>query len=184
MVKLENVSSVRCSLMEASLVVLNIAFVQFLFRFCTAFVPLLYRFCIYVRCCTVFVKLLYRFCTYAPFVYCFCTSLEKDCFNIATNWIATKKIATKRIATKGIATKRIATKGIATKRIATKGIATKGIAFPDLSDLSDICEKHMFYKIGHNSGPRGSPDMILTAFDVKFNKKKVEIPPRACRPSK
>ena len=69
---------------------------------------------------------------------------------------------------------------IATKRIATKGIATKGIAFPDLSDL---CEKHMFYKIGHNSSPRGSPDMILTAFDVKFHEKKDEIPPRACNPS-
>ena len=64
--------------------------------------------------------------------------------------------------------------------LATKGIATKGIAFPDLYDL---CEKHMFYKIGHNSGPRGSPDMILTAFDVKFNEKKYEIPPSACNPS-
>ena len=41
-------------------------------------------------------------------------------------------------------------------------------------------QKHMFYKIGHNSGPRGSPDMILTAFDVKFHKKKDEIPPKAC----
>ena len=66
------------------------------------------------------------------FLTVFCTSSEKDCFNIAT--------------------KRIATKRIATKRMATKGIATKGIAFPDLSDL---CEKHMFYKIGHNSGPGG-----------------------------
>ena len=26
--------------------------------------------------------------------------------------------------------------------------------------------------------------MILTALDVKFNEKKDEIPPRACRPSK
>ena len=34
----------------------------------------------------------------------------------------------------------------------------------------------------HNSGPRGSPDMILMAFDVKFDEKKDEIPPRACRP--
>ena len=98
---------------------------------------------------------------------------------IATKGIATKGIATKGIATKGIATKRIATKGIATKRIATKGIATKGIAFPDLSDL---CEKHMFYKFGHNSGPRGSPDMILTAFDVKFHETKNELPPEVCRP--
>ena len=69
-----------------------------------------------------------------------------------------------RIATKGIATKRIATKGIA-----TKGIATKGIAFPDLSDLF---EKHMFYKVRHNSGPRGSPDMILKAFDMISREKK------------
>ena len=29
-----------------------------------------------------------------------------------------------------------------------------------------------------------SPDMILTAFDGKFDEKKDEIPPRACRPSK
>ena len=94
--------------------------------------------------------------------------------------IATKGIATKGIATKRIATKGMATKGIATKRIATKGIATKGIAFPDLSDL---CEEHMFYKIGHNSGPMGSPDMILTAFDMKFHEKKNEIPPRVCSPS-
>ena len=28
----------------------------------------------------------------------------------------------------------------------------------------------------------GSPDMILTAFDGKFDEKKDEIPPRACRP--
>ena len=68
---------------------------------------------------------------------------------------------------------------IATKRIATKGIATKGIAFPDLSDL---CEKHMFYKIGHNSSPRGSPDMILTAFDVRFNEKKMRYLPGLVTP--
>ena len=30
----------------------------------------------------------------------------------------------------------------------------------------------------------GSPDMILTAFDMKFHAKTDEIPPRACRPSK
>ena len=39
-----------------------------------------------------------------------------------------------------------------------------------------------FYNYAHNSGARGSPDMILSAFDVKFNEKKDEIPPRACRP--
>jgi hypothetical protein len=27
-----------------------------------------------------------------------------------------------------------------------------------------------------------SPDMVLTAFDVKFHEKKDEIPPEACRP--
>ena len=31
---------------------------------------------------------------------------------------------------------------------------------------------------------KGSPDMILSAFGVKFDEKKYEIPPRACRPSK
>ena len=41
-----------------------------------------------------------------------------------------------------------------------------------------------FYKYAHNSGPRRSPDMILTAFDVKFHAQKDEIPPRACRPPK
>ena len=45
---------------------------------------------------------------------------------------------------------------------------------------TNIC----FYKYGHNSGPRGSPDMILSAVHVKFDKKKDEIPPRACRPLK
>jgi len=30
----------------------------------------------------------------------------------------------------------------------------------------------------------GSPDMILTAFVLKFNEKKDEIPPGACRTSK
>ena len=30
----------------------------------------------------------------------------------------------------------------------------------------------------------GSPDMILTAFDGKFDEKKHEIPPGACRPQK
>ena len=30
----------------------------------------------------------------------------------------------------------------------------------------------------------GSPDMILTAFDVKFDEKKDGMPPEACRPLK
>ena len=34
-----------------------------------------------------------------------------------------------------------------------------------------------FYKYAHNSGPRGSPDMILNAFYVKFHEKKDELPP-------
>ena len=45
---------------------------------------------------------------------------------------------------------------------------------------TNIC----FYKYAHNSGPRGSPDMILTAFDVKFDEKKDEIPPKVYRPLK
>ena len=40
----------------------------------------------------------------------------------------------------------------------------------------------VFFKYAHNSSPRGSPDMILTAFDVKFHEQKNEIPPGACRP--
>ena len=35
----------------------------------------------------------------------------------------------------------------------------------------------------HKCSGYGSPDMILTAFDVKFHSKKDEIPPRACNPS-
>ena len=42
----------------------------------------------------------------------------------------------------------------------------------------------MFYKYAHILGPKGSPDMILTAFDMKFDEKKDEIPPEACRPLK
>ena len=30
----------------------------------------------------------------------------------------------------------------------------------------------------------GSPDMILTAFEVKFQEKKDEMPPEVCRPLK
>ena len=45
---------------------------------------------------------------------------------------------------------------------------------------TNIC----FYKYADNSGLRVSPDMILTAFDVKFHAKKNVLPPRACRPSK
>ena len=41
-----------------------------------------------------------------------------------------------------------------------------------------------FYKYTHNSGRRGSPDMILTAFDAKFHEKKDELPPDAWNPHK
>ena len=36
-----------------------------------------------------------------------------------------------------------------------------------------------FYKYAHNSGPRGGPDMLLSAFDVKFHETKNELPPDA-----
>ena len=39
-----------------------------------------------------------------------------------------------------------------------------------------------FYKYAHNSGPKGSRDMILTAFDMKFDEKKDELPPQAWNP--
>ena len=38
------------------------------------------------------------------------------------------------------------------------------------------------YKYAHNSGTKGSPDMILSAFDVKCHEKKKEIHLRARRP--
>ena len=42
--------------------------------------------------------------------------------------------------------------------------------------------KHVyFYKYAHNSGPKGFPGMILSAFHMKFNAWKNGIPPRACR---
>jgi len=46
---------------------------------------------------------------------------------------------------------------------------------------SDLIKNTCFYKHAHNAGPRRSPDMILIAFDGKFQEKKDEIPPRACR---
>ena len=39
-----------------------------------------------------------------------------------------------------------------------------------------------FYKYAHNSLPRGSPDMIFNAFDVKFLVKNDGMRPRPCRP--
>ena len=42
----------------------------------------------------------------------------------------------------------------------------------------------MFYKYGHILGPKGSPVMILNAFDVKFHEEKKKILPEACRPLK
>ena len=43
-------------------------------------------------------------------------------------------------------------------------------------------ENVCFYKYAHNLGPWGSPDTILTAFDVKFHEKKGEIPLGVHRP--
>ena len=40
------------------------------------------------------------------------------------------------------------------------------------------------YVFAHNSGPKGSPDMILTSFNVKFHEKKDELPPEAWNPQK
>ena len=34
---------------------------------------------------------------------------------------------------------------------------------------SDLCKKNMFYKYTHISGPKGSPDILLTAFDIKLH---------------
>ena len=39
-----------------------------------------------------------------------------------------------------------------------------------------------FINMGITRVKNGSPDMILTAFDGKFDEKKDELPPRACRP--
>ena len=36
---------------------------------------------------------------------------------------------------------------------------------------NDLRKKPTFYKWGHISGPKGSPDMILNAFHVKFHDK-------------
>ena len=52
----------------------------------------------------------------------------------------------------------------------------------DADNPNDLCKNTCFYKYGHISGPRGSPDMILTAFDVKFHETKDELPPKVCRP--
>ena len=38
------------------------------------------------------------------------------------------------------------------------------------------------YEYAHNSDPKGSPDMILNAFDVKFHNKNEGTPPKACKP--
>ena len=84
------------------------------------------------------------------------------------------------IATKRIATKEIATKGSLLRGSLLRGSLLRGSLSPTFPTFA---KKHMFYKIGHNSGPRGSPDMILTAFDVKFHDTKNEIPARACYPS-
>ena len=40
-------------------------------------------------------------------------------------------------------------------------------------------QTYMFYKHVHNSGSKGSPDMILSAFYVKFHETKNDLPPEA-----
>ena len=46
---------------------------------------------------------------------------------------------------------------------------------------SDLRKKDMFYKCDHISGPKRSPDMILSAVNMKFHSYKNKIPTRACR---
>ena len=46
----------------------------------------------------------------------------------------------------------------------------------------DVYQNISFYTHAHNSGPKGSPDMILNAFNMKFDDKIKELPPKACRP--
>ena len=48
----------------------------------------------------------------------------------------------------------------------------------------NLCTNICFYKYAHNSSPKGSPDMIVSAFDVKFYIKAEGMPPKACRTSK
>ena len=40
----------------------------------------------------------------------------------------------------------------------------------------------LFYTYAHNSSPKGSPDMILSAFYIAFHEKKDELPPEAWNP--
>ena len=54
----------------------------------------------------------------------------------------------------------------------------------DADNPNDLCNNLCSYKYDHISGPRGSPDMILNAFHVKFDDKQNEMPPRACTPQK
>ena len=57
-------------------------------------------------------------------------------------------------------------------------------AGPVLSTNSTFTKMYVFIDMVTTRVTNGSPDMILTAFDVKFHVKKDEIPPGACRPSK
>ena len=52
-------------------------------------------------------------------------------------------------------------------------------AFVNHGSLPYPSKKLCFYKSAHDSGPRGSPDMILSAFCVKFHEKKDELTPGA-----
>ena len=45
-----------------------------------------------------------------------------------------------------------------------------------------LSQNTCFYKYAHNSGSRGSPDMILITFYVKCHEEKDELPPEAWNP--
>ena len=49
-------------------------------------------------------------------------------------------------------------------------------------DVSLYIQKVTFINMVITGVKNGSPDMILTAFDGKFDEKKDEIPPGICRP--
>ena len=40
-----------------------------------------------------------------------------------------------------------------------------------------LCKNRCFYKYAHSSSPRGVPDMIFSAFDMKFHDKKMRYLP-------
>ena len=106
------------------------------------------------RFCTVCVPFLYCFCTAFVFMYCFCTLFVP---------------ALKRIVS------------ISPLRGSLlRGSLLRGSLSPTFPTFA---KNTCFTKLVITRAQNGSPDMILTAFDVKFHEKKDEIPPRACNPS-